>query len=50
VSDHPTKVRLKNGDIYGGELVQEDEHRVWIRDGNGKTWQIMKLDIVAQTR
>lgn len=45
-----TKVKLRNGDTYSGAFLQEDEHRVWIRDVNGKTWQIMKLDIVAQTR
>ena len=44
------KVRLKNGDTYTGELVQEDEHRVWLKDTNGKTWQIMKLDIRDEVR
>lgn len=44
------KVKLKNGDIYAGEVVQHDTHRIWLKDANGKTWQIMRLDIVAQTK
>lgn len=44
------KVKLKNGDIYTGRFVTEDEHRIWIEDANGKMWQIMKLDIIGQTR
>lgn len=43
-------VRLKNGDTYTGEYVQGDAHRIWLRDANGKVWQIMRQDIVAQTR
>lgn len=44
-----TKIKHCNGDTYEGVLVQEDEHRVWIRIKTGKVFIIMKADIRAQS-
>jgi hypothetical protein len=47
---HAVKIKHMNGETYTGDFVTEDEHRVWIRDAKGTIWQIMKADIVGQTK
>jgi hypothetical protein len=38
-------IKHSTGDTYEGELVREDEHRVWLEVSTGKIFCIWKSDI-----
>lgn len=43
------KIKHSNGEIYTGDLINEDAHRVWIRTAKGQIFQIMKADILSKS-
>lgn len=44
------KIHHCNGDTYTGDLIDEDTHRIWIKNpGTGRVYQIMKSDILARS-